>query len=1497
MKLLRIHIDDFGCLHDYDYEFEDGLNVVLHDNGWGKTTMGAFLKAMLYGFSSKRSKDITENERRRYFPWQGGKYGGSLDFETEGVRYRIFRTFGETPRFDKTKILNLDSKTTAKIDPENIGDSLFKLDVSAFQRSVFINQNGLSLDGAASSIHTRLNALVSQANDVAAFDDAIAKLTAQAKLYEKTGARGQIGDINREISMLEQHRDHLESDIAKQDGARNRILEIDALLSAIEDDLAAKKKRLDEVSGEAKKREASEELLADLNQQIAQLQEKMDAVKADLGGELPSAAELNQATHQKQSAAVLARQLAELEEGYTLLETSYNNLLDAYHGTLPTTAQLDELQNIYGELQGIRSAGVEADDAVGEEPEAYTLIKAAAGGSPDYIARLQHIVGTQETVQGHIRALETAESEWNQEQNSWAGQKKQYAALVQETVRLQDEAGQAEGYRPDVIGPVIRDMESLQERQRALTQQSANQDAAIKQEAAGWREKKRRYVSFKDEVEHLRAEAGARSEFAPENVTPAIAELEDLQKQQQIVDVKSEELSEVGFTAEQEALLAQYPGDLPDAAEGNEVLKKMRGIAQKASDIHGLEARKAGEQSRAGSLQASMDQLNALPDDENGGAVEKPKKSSGTAMMGAGAALAVAGVVLMFVIAPIMAIVAAAGAVLAALGIVHTNNYKTKLKAYEAYQASSAQRQENQQKKAELQAQFDAARNAVDALQKQIDGLSRDLQTEQALVDSWAAKWLSGRKADEESVSAAMEQAAQAAKLREKRQDAAEKERFVTEKTAQIAAGRKTIEARFPAISGKTIPDALELLRSSQTDYTLYAGRLQTAEQNLNQFFSESKLTAEQISASESPRIAKMKSEQEQTRQELEEIDAQRQAYEQTYPEIAGATYDGALKILRTKEGSYMVMDGQLQAAMRNLKEFLAGAELSEAQLSAEESPGMADLAQAKAETSQKLAQAIEDANEVLALLEMDTDSAHIIQALREAGQMLHEYRQYADKLQEHAGRREKKQAQLDALQKKLADKLVVLRDRYPDAEVPARLALIREETSNAAKYREKLAESKASQEKQRVELDRANESIAAFISAYGHFSPETEDILAEIHAKASSYSELAAARQQLEKQKSVANPAETDGGVPAGKEETELRAEIASLEERRDALRDEYTHKSGFIRQADQSLEQYPDVVQEIHQLYDRKQKAQNTLAMLKRTIQLITKAKGNLANRYLSKVEQRFNSYMQIWMNNDAVRGILDIDFNTEIKENDKTHVAEGYSTGSCDLIDFCMRLALVDTLFESEQPFLILDDPFVNLDVERLDKALELLDVMAAHKQIIYFVCHPIRAVETNEDSATRAEFVRLAETARKAVEGRKSTGAERKKIVRKSPKEIYQVVNPDGAVAIRPVKTDYTITNSIFSMQFALSDAGAARDRSYELFFIDEIGHVLNDRQLIEIKNGKLSTERVQFCLNTRDDSGGQYELMIRESGQDDYEIAARIPFKAKLAFAGTFSFDL
>ena len=94
-----------------------------------------------------------------------------------------------------------------------------------------------------------------------------------------------------------------------------------------------------------------------------------------------------------------------------------------------------------------------------------------------------------------------------------------------------------------------------------------------------------------------------------------------------------------------------------------------------------------------------------------------------------------------------------------------------------------------------------------------------------------------------------------------------------------------------------------------------------------------------------------------------------------------------------------------------------------------------------------------------------------------------------------------------------------------------------------------------------------------------------------------------------------------------------------------------------------------------------------------------------------------------------------------------------------------------------------------------------------------------------------------------------------------------------------------------------MCFELPSGGAAANGAYEIFFIDAVGRVLNDRQIIEVKDGVLAEEKAWFSLNTRDDSGDTFELIIRESGQADYEVLARIPYQAKLTFAGTSMFDL
>ena len=67
MKLISCHVENFGRLHDFDCLFRDGLNVIVHENGWGKSTLAAFLLAMLYGMPGKnRSRRSGDNIREAY---------------------------------------------------------------------------------------------------------------------------------------------------------------------------------------------------------------------------------------------------------------------------------------------------------------------------------------------------------------------------------------------------------------------------------------------------------------------------------------------------------------------------------------------------------------------------------------------------------------------------------------------------------------------------------------------------------------------------------------------------------------------------------------------------------------------------------------------------------------------------------------------------------------------------------------------------------------------------------------------------------------------------------------------------------------------------------------------------------------------------------------------------------------------------------------------------------------------------------------------------------------------------------------------------------------------------------------------------------------------------------------------------------------------------------------------------------------------------------------
>ena len=77
MIIKRVHIDNFGKLKNKDFDFSRGINQLVNENGWGKTTLSILLKAMFFGMSPAREN--VKNERKKYMPWQGGTFGGWIE--------------------------------------------------------------------------------------------------------------------------------------------------------------------------------------------------------------------------------------------------------------------------------------------------------------------------------------------------------------------------------------------------------------------------------------------------------------------------------------------------------------------------------------------------------------------------------------------------------------------------------------------------------------------------------------------------------------------------------------------------------------------------------------------------------------------------------------------------------------------------------------------------------------------------------------------------------------------------------------------------------------------------------------------------------------------------------------------------------------------------------------------------------------------------------------------------------------------------------------------------------------------------------------------------------------------------------------------------------------------------------------------------------------------------------------------------------------------------
>ena len=118
---------------------------------------------------------------------------------------------------------------------------------------------------------------------------------------------------------------------------------------------------------------------------------------------------------------------------------------------------------------------------------------------------------------------------------------------------------------------------------------------------------------------------------------------------------------------------------------------------------------------------------------------------------------------------------------------------------------------------------------------------------------------------------------------------------------------------------------------------------------------------------------------------------------------------------------------------------------------------------------------------------------------------------------------------------------------------------------------------------------------------------------------------------------------------------------------------------------------------------------------------------------NRFVEPVAAAFKNYEQALGSILGGEVRVDGDFSVTLEAGGRLRSAEHLSSGQRAVISLCYRLALCDSLFGGDAPFILLDDPFAELDEYHMARAAMLISSLAERRQIIYMYCHASRAAD--------------------------------------------------------------------------------------------------------------------------------------------------------------------
>lgn len=262
-------------------------------------------------------------------------------------------------------------------------------------------------------------------------------------------------------------------------------------------------------------------------------------------------------------------------------------------------------------------------------------------------------------------------------------------------------------------------------------------------------------------------------------------------------------------------------------------------------------------------------------------------------------------------------------------------------------------------------------------------------------------------------------------------------------------------------------------------------------------------------------------------------------------------------------------------------------------------------------------------------------------------------------------------------------------------------------------------------------EIIAENDNIERFISAFCKKKGEKITLLAELKNTARKKDELLA---QLEK-------------IKADKQRFSLSLEASNLKERYSRLNEIKLSLKGEIESCEQrtnlinnelsvcerNLEKYDELVLRKSTLENELETLEKEKTVAEKTLFYLQKAKENLTNGYLEPVKKSLKKYVETLLGLEETD--LDENFKVTFTSGGIRRSFTSLSLGQRQLVNFALRLGLIDALFPEEKPFIIIDDAFCPLDAENLAICSKMIKKLSETVQVIYLTPHPSRSLKNN------------------------------------------------------------------------------------------------------------------------------------------------------------------